>query len=104
MATTTVIQEAAKLVALKRKVDALLDEIVAMKIKLKPYVMMSALKANSGMVSLVKGSTSLYLSKNRMRQALEQTLKLSPAVVDKILLLGAEKKIVNDYVKVTLER
>ena len=104
MATTTVIQEAAKLVAMKRKVDLLLDEIAMIKQKLVPYVATSPLQAAGGTVSMVKGSQSLYLSKKKMRDVLQNVLKLSAVMVDKIMLLGAERKIINDYVKVTLER
>jgi len=104
MATTTVIQEANKLVAMRKKVMALLDEITALKLKLKPYVTVSPLQAAGGTVSLVKGSSSFYLSKDKMRAVLTNTLKLSPVMVDKIMLLGAEKKIIGDYVKVLLEK
>ena len=104
MATTTVLQEASKLVALKKKMDAIKDEIALLKEKLRPYVALSPVQARGGTVSLVKGSSSLYLSKEKMRNVLTQSLKLSPVMVDKIMLLGAEKKIINDYVKVMTEK
>ena len=104
MATTTVIQEANKLIAMRKKVTALLEEIAAMKAKLKPYLAVSPLQAAGGTVSLVKGSTSFYLTKEKMREVLTNVLKLSPVTVDKIMLLGAEKKIIGDYVKVLLEK
>lgn len=104
MATTTVLQEANKLIAMRRKIAALLDEIATIKAKLRPYLVVSPLQAAGGTVSLVKGSTSFYLSKQKMREVLTNVLKLSPVTVDKIMLLGAEKKIIGDYVKVLLEK
>ena len=103
MAKSTVIQEAAKLVAMKKRIDILMDEVAAIKLKLLPYVRLAPMQVAGGKVVYVKGSESHYLNKNKMRQVLEEILKLSPQMVDRVMAMGAQKRIVSDYVKVTTE-
>ena len=103
MAQTTVIQEAAKLVSIKKKINDLLLQVDEMKQKLLPYVRLAPMKVSGGSVTYVQGSESFYLNRAKMLDVLTKVLKLSPQMAEKMIQLGAAKRIVKDYVKVLTE-
>jgi hypothetical protein len=104
MAAPNLVQAVSKLGRLKKQLAALEEQMALIKEKIKPYLVPGPVTAGGARANYVKGYESFDLKKEKMRYVLQAVLKLSPVMVDKIMLMGADKRIVNDYVKVTLEK
>ena len=104
MAAPNLLQVVARLGQFKREVDALLEKMAALKDKIKPYLAAGPVEAAGAKALYVKGYETHDLKKDKMRHVLQTVLKLSPVMVDRIMLLGADKRIVGDYVKITLDK
>lgn len=103
MAAPNLAQAVLRLGQMKKQADALKDRMEEIKVRIKPYLVAGPVVAGGAKALFVKGYESFDMKKEKMRYVLQNVLKLSPAMVDKIMLLGADKRIVSDYVKVTLE-
>lgn len=104
MAAPSLAQTVQKLGQIKRQIDALKEKMDLLKAKIKPYLALGPVSAGGANANYVKGYETLDLKKDKLRYVLQTVLKLSPVMVDKIMQMGAEKRIVRDYVKVTLEQ
>ena len=97
----TVQDLADRLIKLKLDVDEKMAEITMIKTRIKPFVKMTPVKTSDGTVRYVDGNTSVYLNKEKLRDVLMSTFKLSEQAANRIIAMGGAKKIVDSYVKVT---
>jgi len=92
--------KADKLIAMKKEVDVIEDEMEILKNQLKPIAEQNTIKTNEGSIVYVDGSISKYVTKDNVKQILTERLKLSEEVALKLIDAGASEKIISSYVKV----
>ena len=97
----TVQQQAEKLLRMQEDVKKLTAQMNVLKAQIRPYVQQGPIQTPSGTVSLVNGSVSEFVKKDKLKKVLMDTFKLSEDAANKIISMGAAKKIINSYVKAT---
>ena len=71
-----------------------------LKNSLMPYVKINPIKTPQGQIFYVVGSTSKYLSKDKLKQMMIEQLRISEQLADQILSMGSLDKVLNPYIKV----
>jgi len=99
----SILDLASELIRLKKTTSDQLERMRILKERIKPYVKANPLKLSTGTLFYVDSSSSTYVKKDKLQRVLMETFKLSPETATRIIELGAAKKIINAYVKITTE-